>query len=367
MDVVLIRADGSSTLGLGHITRCLALAYAFAERGAQPVFVSKQFDSRVHQRVLEAGFAYHPIPPGLSLEEDATGLIGLARDRAARLVVVDLSNTVVTARPTAYAGYLRRVARDCDAIIIDDLTRAVFPQALVVNPNPGVHEAEYDSTHRPAFLLGPAYAMLHPAFRDAAKGRPPPEGPVKTAAVALGGGALGYDALHRVLMGLRQGLGPDVGVSVVAGADSETAGRIASDFAAFTGPCAVLSNLPHLADLFRKADLAIVSGGVTKFESAASGAATVMLAQVDHQETWAKAFEHAGASLYAGPTAAVTLSSIAEVSRALSQDAGLRRRLVERATTLVDGWGAARVVSKALSSPVRTSGADAAPHGAVQA
>ncbi|MSQ13347.1 MAG: hypothetical protein EXR47_04290 [Dehalococcoidia bacterium] len=343
------------------------MAHAFAERGTQPVFVSKQFDSRVQQRVLDAGFAYHPMPPGLGLEEDATGLIGLARDRAARLVVVDLSNTVVTTQATAYADYLRRVARDCDTVIIDDLTRTVFPAALVVNPNPGVHEAEYDLTHRPTFLLGPAYAMLHPTFRDAAKGRPRPEGPIKMAAVALGGGALGFDALHRVLIGLRQGLRPDVGVNVVAGADSETAAQFADDLASFTGPCAVLSDLPNLGDLFRKADLAIVSGGVTKFESAASGAATVMLAQVEHQEAWAKVFENTGAALYAGPAAAVTPSSIAEVARALSQDAGFRQRLVKRATTLVDGWGASRVVSKALSSLGRTSGADAPPHGATQA
>ena len=355
MDTVLIRADGSPTLGLGHITRCLALAHAFAERSVRPHFICKHLDSRVQQRVAEAGYACHPLPPDLSLENDADALARLASERVARAVVVDLCNIAVTAQPVAYTGYLHRIAHNFSTIIIDDLTRTVFPCAVVVNPNPGVDPTEYDVTLRPTLFLGPAYAMLHPAFRGAAQARRRPDGPVKTVAVALGGGILGYEVLRGVLYGIREGLGPAVGVRVVAGADPSVATQLASDLVAFTGSCAVLSNLSHLADLFHETDLAIVSGGVTKFESAAAGAATVMLAQVEHQEEWAKAFEKTGAAIYIGHAASVAPSSIAAICRTLSEDVPLRQRLVERGAAVVDGWGTVRVAQAVLDLPVTTN------------
>jgi len=349
MGNVLIRADGSPTLGMGHISRCLALAHALGEQGLQPVFVCKQFDPRVERRIAATAYALQLLDRTLSLHEDARALRLLAGSLDPSDVIIDISSTVVTSDQASYTDYLHTVSSGRRAIIVDDLTRVVFPSAVVVNPSVGAKPAEYDLSYRPVLLLGPRYALLHSAYRSAASGRPVQPARVGTVAVCLGGGCTSDSALLTVLRGVRDGLGTSVDVQVVTGLEIGGEAEVSAALRIFTGTCTVLTDVPHLADVFARADLAVVSGGVTKYEAAAAATPAIMVAMAEHQIGWARAFEQTGAAVYAGYAPELTPTAVSAICRRLNENAALRRRMAEQGSRAVDGWGARRVVEAAFS------------------
>ena len=142
-DHVIVRADGSATLGLGNITRSLAIAEAFQEHGTQVVFAARDLDPRVRHIVEAMRCTYAPLPVRMTVEQDAAATCALAAAHGTRFCIVDLGNPEATHDLAAYSDYLQRVASECTLIIADDLTRAAFPRSVVVNPNTEVSSADY--------------------------------------------------------------------------------------------------------------------------------------------------------------------------------------------------------------------------------
>ena len=61
---VVIHADSGPATGLGHVQRCLALAAALAELGAECSFVVPDVPA-VRERIEHAGFPVSELPAGL--------------------------------------------------------------------------------------------------------------------------------------------------------------------------------------------------------------------------------------------------------------------------------------------------------------
>lgn len=345
---VLIRADGSPTLGMGHLSRAAALAGAFREHGVEVVFVCREYDDRAIRRVEEAGHRVNRLDLPLSLEDDAAAVRTLADELGVWVIVIDLSNEIATAAADAYTRYLHSVAEGRRTVIIDDLTRTTFPKAMVVNPSAGVLTREYDMRFGPVLLLGPRYAPLHHAFRGPRPTRMRTGPGVRTVAVCLGGGVTMTPALPVVLRGLREGLGTCPTLRLVARWDDGMPPAVADELAAFEGRTELLANLPHLAGVFAGSDLAIVSGGVTKYEAAAMGTPAVMVATVHHQVAWARAFAETGAAVYAGFAEEISASEVANACRYVAEEP-VWNRMAAVAGSIIDGRGALRVVDAAFS------------------
>ena len=61
MDRLIIRADGSSTIGAGHIMRCLALAQAWRSYGGKATFLSYCTSDALCGRIMEGGFDFEAV------------------------------------------------------------------------------------------------------------------------------------------------------------------------------------------------------------------------------------------------------------------------------------------------------------------
>jgi UDP-2,4-diacetamido-2,4,6-trideoxy-beta-L-altropyranose hydrolase len=100
----------------------------------------------------------------------------------------------------------------------------------------------------------------------------------------------------------------------------------------------------HLADLLKDADLALAASGYMKYELAAAGVPTVLVAIVDHQEKLGQTFsEISGCAYYAGNVESLDPLVLAKKVLTLAQDAKQRWEMILFGQALVDGQAFARL------------------------
>ena len=72
---MIVRTDASTTIGHGHVMRCLTLASALRERGANVSFVCRNHDGHLCDLIEERGFVVSRLPApkaGLQAEDAPT-------------------------------------------------------------------------------------------------------------------------------------------------------------------------------------------------------------------------------------------------------------------------------------------------------
>lgn len=149
------RVDGSSTIGLGHLVRCQALAQALQPL-FQIVFIVREAESAIQQQLTNAGIAIWDIPPSIA--------IGIAE---ADWLANQLTSTDVLILDGYHfaSDYQRIVAVSGVALVcLDDLITPPIWADLVLNQAGGVLPTAYAQVPLAQLCLGPAYALLRPEF-----------------------------------------------------------------------------------------------------------------------------------------------------------------------------------------------------------
>jgi spore coat polysaccharide biosynthesis predicted glycosyltransferase SpsG len=294
MTSLLLRVDASPTMGVGHLSRCVALGTAARARGWK-VALCGSFTAG------EWLVGDLPVVPSLG---------------PADVVVVDHYGLGPVSVPSLVVsiedGHFGR--RDAD-IVVD--------ANLYSTPRPG----------SPVTLRGPAYAPLRAEIRAASwrGGSTPPK-----VVVVMGGGAA-PSSVAAAVTALRE-----TGVAVAVQAVS----------AVPVPGVEVIRPTPALPSLFAEADLVVSAAGVTLLELCCIGVPTALVRIADNQAAGYAAAVDQGlaAGLGTDPRAHV------ETLRTLLLDAGKRKALAAKARSAVDGRGTERILdaieNKLCGSPV---------------
>jgi len=200
---ILIRTDSSVQIGTGHVMRCLTLADELRERGAEIVFVCRDFAGNLCGYIEEKGYIVqgyivHRLPVSDTPKQNTEGnlkhaaWLGADWQTDARQVeeIIKDFNThpdwlVVDhyALDERWERYLRSYVKkimviddladrphDCE--VIDDLADRPHDCDLLLDQNFYENlESRYDGLAPSGCkkLLGPKYALLRPEFREERK------------------------------------------------------------------------------------------------------------------------------------------------------------------------------------------------------
>jgi UDP-2,4-diacetamido-2,4,6-trideoxy-beta-L-altropyranose hydrolase len=336
---MIVRADASSAIGMGHAMRCLALAQALAdERGATATFLMADppdaFVARAgdeHARVVALAAA-----PG-SLQ-DAEETAARARADEAGWVVVDGYHL---------DGAYQRALRDAGLrlLVIDDHAHLDRYHAdVLLNQNAGASAGDYrDRAPGARLLLGPSHALLRREFRRW-NGAPRPVPAIARRILVTLGGADPDDVTSRVLGALASFDEPHE-VQVLAGGANPNLEAIERAAASGQHPVQLVVDARDMPRRMAWADLAIAAAGSTSWELARMGTPQLAIVLADNQQPIERGLEACGLAVGLGRHADLRPERIVAAVRDLARDAGRRAELSRRGRELVDGRGALRVLA----------------------
>lgn len=171
---VIIRVDGNSQIGLGHVYRGIALAEMLIEDFIIK-FVTKK-DTTISP-IKEAGFEFAYIPQSVSLMDEPEWL---NRNFPETIIVLD-----------GYAfdeDYQQRIKDfNFKLVYVDDLLKGVQKADVVINHSPGVAKSDYKTEIYTKLALGLKYALLRKSFIDIDRDELKPKKEVKNIFVSFGG------------------------------------------------------------------------------------------------------------------------------------------------------------------------------------
>ena len=359
---VAIRTDAGLHIGTGHVMRCLTLAEALRELGAQSTFVCRDFAGNLIDHIRARGFDCAALADAAGIEttppntQSHTSWLGVPwqRDRDQTIDVLTALGDIDLLIVDHYAlkRPWHRAMRDKTRgiLMIDDLADREYDADWLLDQTLGRSAADYTDLV-PAtchLLLGPDYALLRPEFaaaREQALARRSRPRPRPHVLVSLGG----VDSQNVTLSAI-QGLemvGPSrIGeVSVVLGANAPHIDAIRAAARAAAIPTNVLSNTPHMAELMTDADIAIGGAGTSSWERCTLGLPSLVVVLAENQRLIAANLEKSCASSTAGEAATITAEDFArQISRLLGDMASLMA-MSRAASDVCDGCGRMRVAS----------------------
>ncbi|WP_406611100.1 UDP-2,4-diacetamido-2,4,6-trideoxy-beta-L-altropyranose hydrolase [Agarivorans sp. JK6] len=356
--LVLIRADASTIIGTGHVTRCLSLAELYKSLGAEVRFICKNFAGSLITQLETLGY---PVER-LSISEQSPSQTGYAQwlggtqeddleqtrqfihslnCRPDLLIVDHYSLNKVWETPLS--DYVEKI------MVVDDLANRYHDCDILVDQSPQRSEADYQDLVMPhcQLLLGSDFSILNPSYltyRQQASFKRRSYSSINRLLLNFGGSDLDNLTLRSLQLLEKSQLADDVVLDVVVGAAYQ---QIASlNLAAQSSRFHVEVNqaVKDMPQRQLAADIAIGAAGGSAWERCYLGLPTICFCMAENQRD---------------NTAAMDAQAVAVVIPELTQqqlDQALvtvdkhYQNLSAAAQALIDGHGTERIVFAALTT-----------------
>jgi UDP-2,4-diacetamido-2,4,6-trideoxy-beta-L-altropyranose hydrolase len=261
---VVFRADASTQLGLGHITRCIALG-CMLKGDYNVMFYCREIPPKMREEICENGFQV------IELVSDEEFMDEI---RSQDIIVLDGYHFS--------SEFQRNIKKQkCLLVVIDDLHDKEHFADLIINPAPNVCSSVYQVQSNTKFALGPNYSLLRPIFLEKARiERKVMQ--LNTVMLCLGG-----SDIKNLTLGILRFLVDDSNfqkIHIVTGSSynylAELRPIILADSRVFHYHA--VSDI-KMMELMSEADLSVVSASGILFESLACGSKTIAGYYVDNQ------------------------------------------------------------------------------------
>ncbi len=313
---VVILTEGGQKIGLGHVSRCAALAAAFKACGARAEFALRG-DKTALVFLGKQGFSGH----FFDWEKDLARTEGLLF--GAKAVVVDS----YTAELPFYKWLVTKVPK---LLVLDDFFRLPYPEtAFILNP-----VAEPDGN--PFHLFGLEYALLRPPFWEV----PGREVRDEVGRVLITFGGEDLRRLTPLAISAVREVFPEAECAVVVGP------AFANQNLVEEKKVKIYRHLSaeEMRDLMLASDLAVSAGGQTLFELLRTGTPTVAVLTAENQRANVNRLESLGLIKNVGYYHQDDLVQRVKKNLVFWSPLSKRHELVGKARKFIDGRGPLRIV-----------------------
>ena len=330
---LLLRADGDSKIGIGHVMRCLAIAQAWVDSDGTATLASASLPNSVRQRFADNSVEIISLetPRGSLEDANLTAHHAVEADR----VVID-----------GYCfrrNFQERVRRASKRLLVIDDFCCIgdFCADIVLDANLGTSQELYSERPEDSILLlGSRFAPIRREFTfGRRRDRQLNDDPLKI--MVTFGGSGNHRLIEQVLHALKLSgmrhlevrvfMGPGQSNSVVSEDDLPENCR----FEPFS---------QDMAEAMVWADVAISGAGSTCWELAVLGVPMALIVLADNQERVAAALKGHEAATLLGHADHISQQDLTAAVSALLQTPALLKKQARTAAAFLDAGGAHRVV-----------------------
>lgn len=269
----IFRCDGTQETGLGHVSRCIALAEALQEQGCNSIFFGN-YTKAATELLSKAGFAFKDIQLKTGGKIDSSVILKHIREHNVDGIIVDsyfIKNS-----------YLDRFKQQgIPVILIDDFKKLQsYHYSAIINFTVNANNMQYPcKTH--TCMLGPEYFLARRGLRSLRTQMKSSDTQSKNILVAMGG--MDPENLSEKVVNSLLDIVPHVNVKVVVGngyKEKVMLSRLVEDF---QNESSVVDQQPDLTKLFSWCDVCICAGGLTKYEAAYLGIPALVMSENEEQ------------------------------------------------------------------------------------
>ena len=336
---VVFRVDASLQMGTGHVMRCLTLAQALKENGADVEFICRKHKGNLIDKIRLNGFNVYELDVLEEVDDKLAHSHWLCAtqqqdaDDCIEILKAEKIDWLIVDHYSLDREWHRKLRHYVDKIMaIDDLADRNFDCDILLNQNLGSQKEDYLNKvpDNIELLLGPNYALLRPEFselRGQALQKRKNTKKIKNILVSVGGSDT-ENLTYKILQSL-----DDFNVVVVLGEASPYNDMIKS-YAKERG-IEVIVNANNMAELMLDADLAIGAAGSTSWERCCLGLPTLLFITAENQRAIAENLEQLGAIIIA--------KNLRDDLQSMVNNFDLWESMSEKSQTICDGLGVKRI------------------------
>lgn len=361
---VAFRVDASLQIGSGHVMRCLTLAEALRDGGAECHFICREHPGHLLDLICSKGFHTHRLstvdsgasfggPALQSVEPAHAHWLGVAQSQdaeACREILKDVKPDWLVvdhyALDTQWETALQALAPRL--LVIDDLADRKHICDLLLDQNLGHTEQDYAALvpYGCRLMVGPQYALLRPEFARLRKQSLERRGSPRLQHILVTMGGIDQaNATGLTLQALKTcPLPASCRISVVMGLNAPNLAEVADAATNMPWPTEVLVNVTDMGERMASADIVIGAAGGTSWERCCLGVPTIMVVLADNQKSGAKALLSSGCVELIEQVWDISVQ-LPTAIRALAKESTLSA-LSENARRICDGLGVQQVLKQ---------------------
>lgn len=314
-------ADGNSTIGMGHIMRCIAIAEIMAGKNVELCFYTKC--KQGYDFLVDKGFTTLLYTNILDIDINCEYMV---------IDSYDVDENIF--------NVLKHKSKKL--IYIDDLNLFDYNVDLVINTSINAKDIDYNFMSDKIFLLGCEYCILRKEFRQEPKRSI--NRSVKNILITTGGSDK-YNMTFKIFKFLSSILN-DVKYHIVIGQAFDKENSILNS----KNDKLYLYNSPNnMAQIMNKCDLAISAGGNTLYELCSLGIPTVAFIYADNQLNLVKGLEGLNCISNIGYYNKIDYSYFKDIVYKYINSFNFRKFVSCNQTNLIDGNGVYRIVENILN------------------
>lgn len=350
---VAFRVDASTDIGTGHVMRCLTLADALTEKGAECEFICREHNGNLISYLRNKNYITH----SLELEKECEAVLPhsdwlgatQAQDAEKCIELIEQSKPdwLIVDHYGIDRVWEKRIAENVGHLmVIDDLADRKHYCNLLLDQTYKRNKKDYIplTPSGCTILSGSNYALLRPEFsllrnKNQEKRR---NSQLKQILISLGG-VDKLDTTSKILEELKKCTLPiDCKIIVVMGPTAPWLQQVRAKAAQMSWQTEVLSNINNMAQLMLESDCAIGAAGATSWERCCLGLPSIMVVLAENQRKIAKELSDNGAALLIDSLETEDLKKVFNEYLTEKRLAEMRNA----AYSVCDGLGTTRVIDQ---------------------